>query len=491
MTLGDLGDRRLEKPWRRAAPRRTPKERLRLALVLLVGLYVANVSANALYKLATQWQVDLLQQRKESLERLDRKDPQIARIAHLIDVADYRSFLELAPQAIAKRSAIKSYLKEHPHLSLGIAVDGSEFAPAKIMGMLRDLNKRLGPHRLSVGLAEPVVKIKVPAQATRDDILRGIATSFQGQSEYIIAFISDRCVYTSSKPQPREPADNRVYTFGWRGLAVVDSAVIGHDLSSRLQVELVTFLHGNARERRWRVSDYARRPEEVLTDHKIVGRVRRGAAGKAASSDGIRTVRISIGLDEVSPADARVAIRDANAIFQPFGVRFVIQHMHPHRLDDQWKWPVEMKRMLERGTSDIYVLLTASAWVSPERGLVLGLANSTVGAVLIQTGTPAETSKRLAHELGHLFDLPHTLLRGHVMYPNEGHIGLNWSPGSKKLLVKNKLNMRWYSSIVSPVRYDIASRLAPVMRRSGTNERALQVEEAFARGNVWVSCGSR
>ncbi|NNF79369.1 MAG: hypothetical protein HKN05_15190 [Rhizobiales bacterium] len=76
------------------------------------------------------------------------------------------------------------------------------------------------------------------------------------------------------------------------------------------------------------------------------------------------------------------------------------------------------------------------------------------------------------------------------MYPNEGEIGLRWSPGSKRLLAKNRLSMKWYSSIISPVRYDIASKLAPTMRRSQAPDRAPQVQEAFARGNVWASCGS-
>lgn len=490
MTLGDLEDRRLERPWRRATPKRTPAERLRLTLVLLVGLYVANVSANVLYKLATQWQVDLLHQRMEHLSHLDRNDPQIAKIDQLIEAADYTSLLELAPRAIAKRSAIKTYLKQHPHVTLGIAVDGKAFTADRITGLLRDLNGRLRPHRLSVGLAEPAIEIKVPGQATRDDILQGITTSFQGRSDYILAFLANRCVYTAAKPHPRQPSSNRVYTFGWRGLTVVDSAVIGKELGTRLQAELANFLQGEAPERRWRPSDYALQPNDILSKHRIAGRVRRGLAGKAVSADGPRTVQVSIGLDGVSPADARAAIGQANAIYRTMGIGFHIQHLNTHRLSDQWTWPVEMKRMLERGKSEIYILLTSGEWASPGRGLVRGLANPIVGAVLIQTGTQAQTTRRLAHELGHLFGLPHTLLRGHVMYPNEGEIGLSWSPGSKKLLARNRQSMRWYSSIISPKRYDIASKLAPVMRRAKASDRVLNVQEAFARGDVWVSCGS-
>ncbi len=76
------------------------------------------------------------------------------------------------------------------------------------------------------------------------------------------------------------------------------------------------------------------------------------------------------------------------------------------------------------------------------------------------------------------------------MYPNEGEIGLRWSPGSKRLLARNRQSMRWYSSIISPARYDIASKLAPVMRRVRAGDNVPQVQEAFASGNVWASCGA-
>lgn len=490
MTLGEFEDHPLERPWRRTGPKRTPKERLRLTLWLLVALYAGNVAANGLYKAATQWQVDLMHQRMEGLARLDPNNPELARMGQLIKAADYASLTEIAPQAMAKRSAVKAYLKQHPHLSLGIAVDGSRFTPERVTGLLKTLNQRLRPHRLSVGLAEPVVEVKVPAQATREDVLLGITTAFEGRPEYVLAFVADRCVYASAEPQPGAPARNRVYTFGWRGLSVVDGAVLGNELASRLQTELATFWKGEAPERRWQAADYALAPGDLLTNHRFVGHVRRGFAGSAPAGTELRTVQVSLGLDTVPAAAARKAIEEVNGIFNPMGIRFEIAHLDAHRLEDRWKWPVEMKRMLGRGKSDIYILLTASEWASPARGLVRGLANPTVGAVLIQTGTRAETSRRLAHELGHLFGLPHTLLRGHVMYPNEGEIGLRWSPGSRKLLARKRLSMKWYSAIISPARYDIASKLAPVMRRSRAPERAVQVQEAFARGDVWASCGA-
>ena len=489
MHTGDTDILTLERPWRRSRPKRTPKQRLRLALGLLAGLYVANVAANALYKVATHWQIDLLNQRIESLARLDRNDPQIAEILQVIDAAGYASLTEAAPQAIAKRSAVRTYLEQHPHLSLGIAVDGDGYTSDRITGMLRDLNRRLRPHRLSVGLAEPVIEISIPAQATRDDILLGITAAFRRRPDHVIALTPNRCRYTAAKPDPGEPAGNRLYTFGWRGLTVVDGAVIGDDLSTRLQTELTNFLRRDTSERRWRTTDYALQPEDILTGHEIIGRLRRGFVGRTVPADEPRPVQVSIGLDGVSAAEARAAIEEANAVFRPIGINFVIQHLHQHRLADQWKWPVEMKRMLERGASDIFILLTASLWASPDRGPVLGLANSTVGAVMIQTGTRAQTVRRLAHELGHLFDLPHTLLKGHVMYPDESEIAMRWSPGSKSLLARNKRSQRWYSSITSPVRFDIAIRLAPVMRRA-TAAGGVRQSEAFASGDVWVSCSA-
>ena len=490
MQIGDNDDLRIERPWRRTGAKRTPKQRLRLVLGALIGLYVVNVTANALYKATMQWQIDLLHHRMESLARLDRNDPEIARIGQLIGVASYASLTEAAPLAIAKRSTVTTYLKRHPHLTLGIAVDGDDYTLDRITGMLRDLNRRLRPHRLSVGLAESAIKIKIPAQATREDILQGITTAFQRRPDYVIALTANRCSYTTAKPHPGEPASNRVYTFGWRGLTVVDGAVIGEDLNIRLQTELANFLRRDTRERRWRVSDYALRPEDILTNHQIIGRLPRDSVGEMVPADDPRSVHVSIGLDEVSSAEAHAAIQDVNAVFRSLGISFVIQYLHPHRLSDQWKWPIEMKKMLGRGTSDIYILLTASEWVSPDRGAVRGLANDTVGAVMIQTGKRAETSQRLAHELGHLFGLPHTLLSGHVMYPNESEIGLRWSPGNKKLFAKNKQRVRWYSSITSPVRFDIATKLAPVMRRS-TAAGGVPQSEAFASGDVWVSCGAR
>lgn len=491
MQIGDIDDRRIEWSWRRTGPKRTPKQRLRLALGILFGLYVVNVAHNVLYKATMQWQIDHLHHRMESLARLDRNDPEIARIRQLIAAAGYASLTEAAPLAIAKRSTLTTYLKRHPHLALGIAVDGDDYTSDRITGMLRDLNRRLRPHRLSVGLAEPAIKIKFPAQATRDDILRGITTAFQRRPDYVIAVTANRCGYTTAKPEPDEPAANRIYTFGWMGLSVIDGAVIGEELTIRLQTELANFLRHDTRERRWRVRDYAQRPEDVLTNHQIIGPWRRDSFGELVPADDPRSVRVSIGLDGVSSAEARAAIHEANAVFRPLGISFVIQHLHPHRLTDLWKWPIEMKKMLGRGKSDIYVLLTASEWVSPDRGLVRGLANATVGAAMIQTGTRAETSRRLTHELGHLFGLPHTLLSGHVMYPNESEIGLRLSPGSKKLLAKNKHNAPWFSSITSPVRFDIAIKLAPVMRRATAAGGIPLSQEAYASGDVWVSCGAR
>ncbi len=487
---GDNDILTLERPRRRTVARRTPKQRLRLTAGILIGLYLANVAANVLYKVATQWQIDLLDVRIESLARLDPDDPEIARIRQVIDAAGYASLTEAAPQAIARRSTVKTYLKRHPHLSLGIAVDGDGYRSDRVIGMLRNINWRLRPHRLSVGLAEPAISIRIPAEATREDILRGITTAFRHRPDHVIAMTAKTCRYTAANPGLGEQTGNRLYSFGRMGLTVVDGAVIGEELTRHLQTEIASFLRQDNSERRWQAADYAVRAEDILTDHRIIGRLWRDTFGETVAQDDRRSVQVSVGLDGVSEAEARAAIDSVNAVFRSEGIRFVIQHLAPHRLTDQWKWPVEMEKMLRRGESDIFVLLTASDWASPDRGPVRGLANATVGAVMIQMGTPGETAQRLAHELGHLFGLPHTLLSGHVMYPYENAIGLAWSPGSQKLLAKNRTNMRWFSSITSPVRFDMAVRMAPVMRRSAAAGGAA-TSEAFARGDVWIRCSAQ
>ncbi|MEM7429123.1 MAG: hypothetical protein AAF441_23815 [Pseudomonadota bacterium] len=490
MPNGDTTTLRLERPWQRTGPRRTSKERLRLGLAILTGLYAANAGANGLFKLATQWHVDLLHQRVESLARIDPNAPEIVRMARLIKAADYSSLTEPAHRAIARRAAVKTYLKRHPHLSVGIAIDGDRYTAGRVAGMLKDLNRRLRPYRVTVGLAEPAVRIKIPLHATRDDFLRGLKTGFRSRPDYVIALSAGRCRYSPAGPYPGEPASNRVYSFGWRGLAVIDHAIIDRDLNARLQSELADFLKRDSLERRWKPEDYAPQPANNLVKHQVIGRLRRALVRRSETGE-VRPVSLSIGLDQVTPANARAAVGDINDLFRPHGVSFTIKHIYPHRLADQWKWPVEMKKILGRGTSDIYVLLSSSEWVSPAHGPVRGLANPVVGATMVQTGSRAETSRRLAHELGHLFGLPHTLVPGHVMYPNESEIGLKWSPGSRRRLTDNRHRVRWYSSITSAAPYEVAVRLAPVMRRSTEAGRRPNVLEAFASGNVWVRCGAK
>ncbi len=485
---GDNDELTTDWPWRRAVAKRSPRHRLYLTVGILLGLYVVNVTVNAIYKDAMKWQIDLLQDRAASLARLDPHDPGIARLQQLIARADYASLIEILPRAIAKRSAVTEYLKRHPHLVLGIAVDGDDYEPNRIDQMLRTLNRRLRPYRLSIGLIGPPIEIRFPVSATRDDILRGIPTAFRRRPDFVVALTDRRCTYSTAEPDPAEPARNRIYSFGRSGLIVVDKAVWGESLTSGLLTEIARFLTEETRERRWRPADYAGRPEEIVADHQFAGKLRRDIVAQTEPADGPRQLHISIGLDDVPPAEARAAIGEANAAFRSVGIRFEIRHLHPHRLKDRWKWPVEMKKMLARGDSDLYILLTASEWVSPDQGPVRGLANAAAGAMMIQVGTPSETAKRLSHELGHMFGLPHTLLNGHVMYPNEGGIGLRWSPGSKRLLAKNKQGAQWFSTFASPARFDIASRLAPVMRRATPEDGSARSLDAFAANGAWIRC---
>lgn len=488
MLTGNAEVLKLERPWQRTAPKRTPKERLRLVLSVLIGLYLANTTANVLYKRATQWQVDMLQQRIESLARVDPAAPEIARMQEVIGVADYSSLTEPATSAIARRSGVKAYLKRHPHLSLGIAL-GGEYDGDQIARTLKDLNQRLRPRGITVGLSGAPVTIALPPQSIRDDFLRGMTTVFDSRPDYVVALAAERCQYRGAKAFPGEPKRNRLYSFGWRGLTVVDAAAPGPDLTMRLQTELVEFLTGDAIERRWRADDYAPGSQKTEPDRRIAGLLWRGVPQRKASTGNVRSVSISIGLDRVPPAEARAVLKQINTLYKPLGVSFTIQHLHPHRLPGKWKWPVEMRRMLKRGESDIYVLLSSSEWLAPATGLVRGLANGTVGALMVQTGTPEETTRRLAHELGHLFGLPHTLVPGHVMYPNEAHIGLTWSPGSKRMLLDNKHAAQWYSAIASETPFNVAVNLAPPMRRAAGKGETRQALEATASGDVWVSCG--
>jgi hypothetical protein len=94
--IGDNDDLGLERPWEWTVAKRTPKQRLRLRLGYLIGLYVVNVAVNTLYKATTQSQIDLLHHRIESIAFLDRNDPEIARTRKLIDAADYVSLTEAA-----------------------------------------------------------------------------------------------------------------------------------------------------------------------------------------------------------------------------------------------------------------------------------------------------------------------------------------------------------------------------------------------------------
>jgi hypothetical protein len=280
-----------------------------------------------------------------------------------------------------------------------------------------------------------------------------------------------------------------MYSYGWRGLAIVDRAVAGDELTERLLTSLANYLVGNKKERRWRPQDYTLRADDILKGHGVLGRlVRDKRRSIAPVQTSPRLVRLSIGLDDVSKAEARAFVEQANELFKAYGIVFTIHRLYQQRLKEQWNWPLEIKRMHEQGDGDIFMLLTSSEWISPKSGLVRGIGSAFVGAIMVQVGDRHQTVGRLAHEIGHLFGLSHTFLDGHIMYPSESRIGLSWSPGSIRLLKENRLTATWQSVKAYPQRIDAAIKTAPPMTKSNRGLGVPLNRAAFARADSWAQC---
>lgn len=453
----------------------------------LIALYAINVCANAIYKAATDERADLLQERIASLTRLNPDDDRIGRIRNLIAQSEFSSFTTAIPSAISKRAALARYLNRHPHVDVGVALDGDVASSSDVSTFLRKLNQRLRRHRISLGLAQSVVKVKVPTQATREDILRGVTTAFHSDPDYHIALTGRTCRYEPSGPAAKA-ATNGMYSFGLRKLSFVDNAVLNNELADRLLLAIINHLIGNPVEKQWREADYSERFEEVLTRRKITGRVVRAPTKSPAPEQEIRTVPVVVGLDNVAPEDARSYLSEVSSKFDEFGIRFGIKRVYQHRLNDSWKWPLEIQRMQQHSEGELFMLLTSDEWISPKSGHVRGLGSGFFGSIMVQVGTRQQTILRLMHEIGHQFQLPHTLLEGSVMYPNEQHIGFNWSPGNRRRLKENRLSATWHSSKTYRDRFDIAIRLAPPMIRSGSETTRAQPEGFAAQQDAWVIC---
>ena len=456
----------------------------------LIALYAVNVAANSIYKAATDVRVELLQERIVTLSRVDRNHPDIGQMQKLIAQSGFSNFTTLIATAIARRATLAEYLNTHPHIVIGLVVDGKALTDVATKKVLTRMNQRLKPHKVSVGLSQPIVRLSIPEQATREDILRGITTVLRTQPDLYLALTSHSCRYTEVRRQSSMPTDNRVYSFGLRKLVVVDNAVLNEQLSERVLTELANFLVGSFKERRWSKADYAQKFESVLKRRKVLGRVVREPTKPPAPDDKTRSVPVVIGLDNIAPREARSYIQDINLKFKEFGIRFAIKKLYQHRLKNSWKWPLEVQRMQKSGEGELFILLTPDEWISPKSGHVRGLGSSFFGAIIAQVGTRQQTIQRLMHEIGHQFGLPHTLQAGAVMYPNEEHIGFNWSPGNRRRLKDNRLSATWHSSKTYRDRFEISIRTAPLMIRSGSDTSGEQPggPSITVNRSTWVAC---
>lgn len=454
----------------------------------LIALYAVNVAANAIYKAATNERIELLQERIVTLSRIDPDHQDIGEIRRLIAQSGFSNFATPISTSIAKRAALADFLNRNPHVVIGLAIDGNSPTDAETMRVLNRINDEFQLHGVSIGLGQPIARLTLPAEATREDMLRGTTSVFNHQPNSYIALTSRPCRYADVRGQSEQPQNNRIYSFGLRKFAFVDGVVPDEQLSERLLSELANLLAGNFKERRWRKADYDQPFGVILKRQKILGRVVREPARRLAQDQDVRSVPVIVGLDNVGPQDARSYIKDINQKFEEFRIRFEIKRIYQHRLQDSWNWPREIQRMQQHGEGELFILLTSDEWISPKSGHVRGLGSGFFGSIMVQAGTRRQTILRLMHEIGHQFQLPHSLQEGSVMYPNETYIGFDWSPGNRRRLNENRMSATWHSSKTYRDRFDIAIRLAPEMVRSGRDQDRAQPDGFAASQDAWVTC---
>ncbi len=459
------------------------------AVIALATLFAINVGVNQIYSAGTDEQVALLAAKTESLRRLDPNSGKIREMEGLVERAVFSSFTTFAPFAIARRNAVTRYLHANPHLSLGVAIDDLGPGEAAALDLLRQANRMLARHSITLGLADAVKLVTLPQRLTRSDMFFGVTTAFANEVDYHVAMTGRRCVYVGDGEKSGDgPSHNRIYSFGRRRLTIVDAAATGVSLARRVALDLARYVIKRREARRWRSSDYDLSIADVLGEATPRGenihRVRkRGGVGEER-----REIAMTIGLDGVTPQRAVAYVAQVNQLFKDHGLSFVARYVRQHQLLSGWRWPQEIDRLQRHGKSDIYVLLTGREW-SPRSGSpIRGLSSQLFGAAMVQAGNKEQTVKRLAHELGHLFGLGHTFLKGHVMYPSEAYIGLRWSPGSVRALAGSKNVTAWNFVRDYPERLKIAERLSPPMVASGGGRRRFEDAAPELREEVWVRC---
>ncbi len=454
----------------------------------LIALYAVQVAANSIYEAATQDRVELLQERIVTLSRVDPDHRDIGEMRKLISQAGFSIFSTIISTAIAKRGALARYLNRNPHVVIGLAVDGTSLSESEMTGVLSKINTELAPHQVSVGLAQPAVRLSLPEQATREDVLRGVTTVFDHRPDIYIALTPRDCQFAEARPQRQGPRTNRLYSFGLRKLFVVDGAVANNELRDRLLTALANTLTGKFVERRWSETDYSKSFKDILSRKNLLGRVVREPRKPQPPDAKERRVSTVIGLDSIAPQQARSYIEDINLKFKDFGIRFDIKRLYQHRLEDKWKWPLEIQRMQLASQGELFMLLTSDEWISQKSGHVRGLGSAFFGSIMVLVGTRQETILRLMHEIGHQFRLPHTFQAGAVMYPNEAKIGFDWSPGNRRRLIENRMSATWHSSQTYRDRFDISIRMAPPMLRSAPDGGGRQPEGFAASQEAWIKC---